>query len=479
MEKYLTRKTAIFAVSAIALWKMYLAATLELHPDEAYYWMWSRHLALGYFDHSPLVAYFIKLTTLFSQGELFVRLSSILSTLLVSLIAWLLAMELFGLVTVASASVIVLNILPITMAGSIIITPDIPAFLFWSAASYSFWKLIKTQKPSWWYVTGVLFGLSLLSKYTGFFLAVSFLIFLLVTDERKWLKTVHPYASFVLGLAFFLPVILWNASNDWISLKFQFGHGLGGTGYSISRVLEYVGGQLMVANPLVWPIGIYACFVFLFSREKEKIYLSIMSLFLILFFAYTSLKKLAGPNWPATAYFTFSIVFARYLLDGNKIKKGVLVLSVFFCFLLSFIATLHARFTIVPLDKISEPLARADATNFLYGWRTLGQKLLEDPETKFALTSSHQTSAVISYYTKEKVYAYVDTKLTRTSQFNIWGFPEGLKNKKGVYIYLEGDGVGPIKDYIEPTGEKDALMVYRYDIPLREYRFVYGHGYKK
>ena len=69
MEKIFNKRNAFFLAGFAVLFKIYLSAGLELHPDEAYYWLWSAHPALGYYDYAPMVAYFIKLTTLFSDSE--------------------------------------------------------------------------------------------------------------------------------------------------------------------------------------------------------------------------------------------------------------------------------------------------------------------------------------------------------------------------------------------------------------------------
>jgi hypothetical protein len=65
MEKIFSKRNVFFLAGFAVLFKIFLSAGLELHPDEAYYWLWSVHLAPGYYDHSPMVAYFIKITTLF------------------------------------------------------------------------------------------------------------------------------------------------------------------------------------------------------------------------------------------------------------------------------------------------------------------------------------------------------------------------------------------------------------------------------
>src|SRR5271166_2824787 len=49
----------------------------DLYPDEAQYWVWSRHLALGYYSKPPLVAWLIALTTaIFGESEFAIRLSA-------------------------------------------------------------------------------------------------------------------------------------------------------------------------------------------------------------------------------------------------------------------------------------------------------------------------------------------------------------------------------------------------------------------
>jgi len=41
------------ALATLAALRLIAGALLPLSADEAYYWLWSRHLAAGYFDHPP------------------------------------------------------------------------------------------------------------------------------------------------------------------------------------------------------------------------------------------------------------------------------------------------------------------------------------------------------------------------------------------------------------------------------------------
>lgn len=479
MEKYLTKRNTVIAIGLITLVKVYLSATLQLHPDEAYYWLWSRRLDIGYYDHSPMVGYFIWLTTLFSQAEFWVRLSGIITSLLISVLAWLLTMQLFGEVVIAAASVLLINLYPMNLTGSIIITPDIPAMLFWAAGVYALWQIPRTGKAAWWYILGIAFGLSLLSKYTAVLLAPCVFLFLLLTDERKWFKTVHPYLAFILGMSFFLPVVLWNRAHDWISFRFQMGHGLGGQSYSIGRVIEYFGGQLLVAGPFALIAGLIAASAALFTKDKKKLFLMCTSLPVILFFAFSSLKKLAGPNWPAFAYVTFGIVTAKYLFEGRAWRRWLWGLVIGFNLLLTAVVILHTSFNIIPLARYSKDMAIADATNWFYGYRELGREIKEKfPDTKIIMTQSHQLSAQIIYYTGDTIFTTTDKKITRISQFDFWPAPAGINGAKGLYIYVASDDPGPYGEYFSECGQPHVLTILRSGFPIRSYKMIPCSGYR-
>jgi hypothetical protein len=478
LTAFLTKRNTILAVFVFALWKMYLSATLQLHPDEAYYWLWSRRLDWGYYDHSPLIAYLIRCTTFFSSQELWVRFGGILDTVTISIISWVLSIQLFGNRKIASASVITLNVLPLTMAGSVLITPDVPVFLFVGLAMYFFWQIVATRKSSYWYLVGITFGFALLSKYTAVLMIPSLLIFLLVTDERWWLKTIHPYAALLLGCVFFLPVIYWNSIHHWVSFMFQLKHGLGGIEYSPANVLEYIGGQLLVAGPLIWATGAAASIQYLFQKNKQKLFLSLTFLPTILFFGFSSLKRTAAANWPCCAYVTFGILVSHYLLDESKKKERFWIAAVLVSFALSFMAGLHAKFGVLPIGNVSSSLAQRDTTNFFYGWRELAQILEKDPSIKVVITNYHQAVEEIAYYTQERIFADVSWRNPGPNQYGYWKEPPWVIGARGACIEVEGKG-GPLscENYFQTTGAQDTLRVSRDGVLIRTYKITYGTGY--
>jgi len=431
------RNTVIF-VSLSVLWKIFLSAVLNLHSDEAYYWLWSKHLQLSYYDHSPMIAYFIKLTTLFSDSELAVRFSSIIATVIVSVFLWKLVMKMFNNEQTASASVILVHSMPIMFSASIIITPDTPSFLFLSIATFYVWSLIETENPNYWYLIGLFFGLSMLSKYTAVLFAMSLFIYCIFAKEKLWLKQYRLYLSLLIALLCFLPVLYWNYANGWVSFSYQFNHGLSNTGIRFNYLFEYLGTQMGIFNVAAFLPAFFISFAFMLSKDKKKIFLASFSLPVILFYAVTALKKLPGANWPIPAYFTFSVIAALYFSEGGKIRQKILMAAICFNLVISVLIGLHARYSIIPMEKISDKTAVADATNYFHGYKQLAERLLNE-KAVFVVTPAHQLASSIAYYSKNKIKTWAYSSGTKKSQFDIWGFPEECSGQKGAFVYEPGE----------------------------------------
>src|SRR5277367_4079147 len=131
-ERYLRATLfAVFAVTAARL--MWLAlGKADLYPDEAQYWVWSLHPALGYYSKPPMVAWLIAVTTrIFGDGELAVRVSAPLLHFAAALVIFALARRLYD-ARVAAWSAVVYATLPGVSASALIMSTDAPLLLCWS-----------------------------------------------------------------------------------------------------------------------------------------------------------------------------------------------------------------------------------------------------------------------------------------------------------------------------------------------------------
>ena len=188
---------SVFFVSAVFLSiHLGIAAWLPLFDDEAYYALWARDLAAGYYDHPPLIAYMIRLgTSLIGETAFGIRLLSVICFSAAGYLVGDIA-RISGdrpVMPVLATTLYNLNLLVFALGS--FATPDAPSTLFWVAA---LWAACRAVTPSagtgsqmlWWLGTGVLVGLGCLSKFTNAFLAVGLLAYLFSSAKgRSYLLT--------------------------------------------------------------------------------------------------------------------------------------------------------------------------------------------------------------------------------------------------------------------------------------------------
>jgi dolichol-phosphate mannosyltransferase len=206
---------------AVVLRVLY-GAQIELLPEEAYYWNYSRHLDFGYLDHPPMVAWLIRGGTwLFGDTQIGVRFGALCCGGVASWFVFRLTRNVYG-ERCAWLVLPLVQILPFFFFAGMLMTPDAPLTAAWAASLYYFERALHFGRLRHWCGAGFAVGAGLLSKYTIGLLGVSFLIFMVLDPpSRRWLRRFEPYAAVLIAALVFTPVILWNAQHDWASFAFQ------------------------------------------------------------------------------------------------------------------------------------------------------------------------------------------------------------------------------------------------------------------
>ncbi|HWY93753.1 MAG TPA: glycosyltransferase family 39 protein [Steroidobacteraceae bacterium] len=208
-------------VYAFALRLVYLGS-VELLPEEAYYWNYSRHLDIGYLDHPPMVAWLIKVgTAAFGQSQFGIRAGALCCGVITSVFVYRLTRNLFDEAT-ALAAVVLAQALPFFFLSGLLMTPDAPLTAAWAASLYYLERALVAGRSSAWWRVGFSLGIGALSKYSiGLLVPVTLGFTLWDRKSRRWWRRWEPYAAALLAFAIFFPVILWNAQHEWASFAFQ------------------------------------------------------------------------------------------------------------------------------------------------------------------------------------------------------------------------------------------------------------------
>jgi hypothetical protein len=367
---------AIGITLASAVGRLLMAVLIPLVPDETYYWEWSRHLAAGYFDHPPGIAVLIRAgVALFGVTPFGVRVFSVLAGFTACCLMVSMARRLGGDAAALRAAAI-LACLPFAAAGLVVAVPDAPLLALLAGAVTAILSAIESPRGSgrslrWWALTGLLAGLGLFSKYTAILLPLGVTAAVLVIRPlRERLKEAGPYVATGIAAAGFLPVVIWNATHEWASFRFQLHHGLGsGQGSALARELSLLAGQAALGSPILLAMMLMAVVSFLREGERNQgRLLGILTLVSMIFFAVSALRKPVAPNWTGPAYVTGIVLLAsarggvawRRWLRAGCVLGAVLVIVIY----------AHAIYPVVKFRGSSDPIGRA------YGWDGLAEHAL-------------------------------------------------------------------------------------------------------
>ena len=323
----LARNTVLTVLALVAL-RLVAAAWTPLTFDEAYYWMWSKHLAGGYYDHPPAVAYVIRAGTLIAgDTELGVRLASILLALPMSFAVYRAAAILFGGVRVAATATILLNVTMMAAVGTMIVTPDAPLLVASSFVLLFLAKVLETGRGAWWLAVGAAVGIALLSKYTALFFGLAILIWLVAVPKlRRWLISPWPYLGGLVALAVFAPVILWNADHQWVSfLKQVFGRARI-ENFRPAFIAELVPTQIAFATPLVFILGAMGLHALAWRNTgafAARMLINTMFWTIVAYFVWHSLHARVEANWFAPVYpaLAISAAVAAHLTRWDRRRQ--------------------------------------------------------------------------------------------------------------------------------------------------------------
>ncbi len=396
--------------------KLLVSALIPLTTDEAYYWVWSLHPQLSYYDHPPMVAWLFWLGHALEPMGQAVRWPAVLlghCTLLIWFLIWRLLFQNQSEEKKFSCWIALALCSPLLGLGSIIVTPDLPVLFFWGLAIYFLLRVLKFQTYRDYIWLGFSLGLGFCAKY-HIVLFVPFLL-LYLTFEKKWFEVRWKgvLLTVFFGLLFSTPVIVWNFMHDFASFKFQMKHGLSRPDYKFYWTWTYVLAQTMVIFPTVVWVALKAR---LQGLSRVFIYFAWGPL---AFFFLSSFKALVEVNWPIVAY---PAVFALAAL-GAQSKKPIWIANIFWGGLIALLVS-HVIVPWVPSapDKFSE------FTQF----EPLIKKT-KSYEPMFA--STYQMASWLWYETKEPVY-----KLRGTSRFDLYDtFAESEPQSYPIYVMIKKD----------------------------------------
>jgi hypothetical protein len=392
------------------------AYTLELHADEAYYWMYSRFLDWGYFDHPPMVALFIRLGDSIMHNELGLRLLTITASTCSLYILWLILKD-YGanakLFAVVIAGMFMCNMYGFTT------TPDAPLFFFAVVFYYFYRKYLVVDSWRLAFILGLVITCLLYSKYH----AILLIGFTILTNF-KILKRPSFWLIVVLAGVLYIPHILWQVHHGFPSLNYHL-YERSADVYLPEFTYLYPLGQLLMAGPL---IGWYLFYKGFTVRVTDAFIRCLMvnSIGTPLFFLISSFRGEVQPQWTYIAFAPLILLILINFAQKPVIPKWFYPLA-------------YANIAFVLFIRISLiagiPLGRLHSQFGFKDWAHAVKAKAGDNYVIF--NEGFQNPSKYNYYNNTlKGFAY-DSRVYRATQFDIWPIEDSLQHKRIYYVLTD------------------------------------------
>jgi hypothetical protein len=463
------------AIAGLTLVRVWLAATLGLTEDEAYYRLWALAPAIGYLDHPPMVGWMIALGRWIAGDTPFgIRFGAILVSLIGPVILWRTSAVLFG-PAVAERAVWAGLAMPLLAVGGVIITPDTPSVLFWGLAGWALAELHASRNPSWWLAVGAFAGLGLLSKYSNLFVGASILLWLAcVRVNWRWFRCWQLWAGGVLACALALPVVLWNFQHDWASFAKQFGRVGHGQRMTLAYLVELAGGTAGLMSPVLAVLAVLGLRrVWRSATAKGDPPSALLLAGMLPFLAYLLLHALhdrVQANWMAPLYPSFAVCAAIALSTADLPRPGQIFgklgrWAIGTGFALSALLYWHAFQPLVLLSGQKDP------TSQTRGWRELAaevERVRAATGACWIATSSFGTTGQLAYQLGGKTPVVQLTE--RIRYLHLPPLDPALLECPALYVDLERRRGGALlEERFSSVTKLDSLARAHAGVPLATY----------
>jgi hypothetical protein len=417
-----------------------------LNNDEAYYWMYSKYLDWGYFDHPPMIALMIKTGYAILHNNLGVRLMIIASQIIALLIIWSLTNEEQRRKEGSLLFLILLIVIsPVFNIFGFIATPDSPLILFSALFFLAYKRFIKAESLQNTILLGLSMAALMYSKYHG-----GLLILLVILSNPGILKRSGFYLASVLALILFLPHLYWQYSNGFPSFKYHLVERV--SGFNAGNVPEYILNTLLIQNPLILPLCIWLIVKSKAKDEFEKA-LNFSLTGVLIFFLIASFRYRIQPQWTALICVPMLLILFDKLEFKSK-PGGYIKWVAIFIFPVIIFARVALMIDFLPVKFLKQEFHNTKK------WADEISKLAGDRPVVF--TNSYQNASEYTFYTGKFAHS-LDNLNYRKTQFDLWDFEEKVHGKEILYVphYFNDYIRENFERHILPYGDSVYVKVFK------------------
>jgi hypothetical protein len=221
------RRLFLWVLAVTFALRIVLAARLPITGDEAYFYFWGRYPDWGFYDHPPMVGWWLAVLAKLSDHPLVLRAPALLAPPIVAVLVQRMLAQVDAPMAWLAATLVLLA--PLN-AWNVAVTTDVPLMVFAAATMAAYLRALRTGRATDYLLCGAMLAGALLSKYFAGMLALG-LAGHAITRARR-----TGWAGLALIVAGALPAALvqaaWNDQNCWPNLMFNLVNRHGNAGWA-------------------------------------------------------------------------------------------------------------------------------------------------------------------------------------------------------------------------------------------------------
>lgn len=317
---------------ALLMLHLLTASRYGYFGDEMYHLACGEHLSWGYVDQPPLialVAWLVRHTL--GTSLLAVRFLPAVSFASTVLLTGAITRDLGGGRFAQALAALTVACAGVYLVLGYLFTMNAWEPLLWMGCVYVVIRIIKTGNQKLWLWFGLLSGIGLENKYSMAVFGFAVVVGVLLTAERKALA--HKWIWIAGGLAFaiFLPNVLWNLRHHWPFLELMRNIHASGRDVVLSPG-QYVVQQIMIMNPLTFPVWL-AGTVYLFFSRNAKPYRLLGWAFVVVFATFLVLN---GKDYYTSPAYPIALAAGAVALESvTPNRRGIWARAIFVALLLA------------------------------------------------------------------------------------------------------------------------------------------------
>lgn len=386
----------------------------DLIFDEAYYWYYAQNMAWGYFDHPPMVALMVKLSSFLFDGELGVRFVSCLLSVGTLFFLWLLIDNPKKNKYVWHFFVLCFSMTLLNAYGFFTL-PDTPLLFFTTVFLYAYKKFIISPSVIIAIVLGLTMSALMYSKYHAVLLIVFVLLsnLKLLTNKFAWL------AVFV-ALLGYVPHFLWLYDNDFVSIQYHlFERPNRAYDFNDFTVGFFLNLLALFGLTFFW---IYKALLKTKSNNLFNRSLLFLTYGTLIFFFLSSLDRRVQTQWMIVISISLAVIAFNYMLENENARKWIFRMG-----LVNIILLIFARFALV-FEELS-PIHYESHGNKEWA-ASIADKVGNTP---VVFENSYRNAPMYAFYSGNTSFS-LNNVMYRRNQYSIDGSEAKVQDKRVLYV---------------------------------------------